>query len=340
MTSPLVSVVVPIYNVQQYLPQCLDSLVNQQYKNLEIICVNDGSTDNSLAILEKYKQRDDRIIIISQPNKGLSATRNTGLKHVTGEFVVFVDSDDWLELDAISLMSQIFKTPEIDFLCFGTQIHTEGNDDTASYYGRTYSKSRIVSTNSHWITKINVSAWSKIYRTEFLKTNDLLFPVGLYYEDIAFYWKCISLARKIALSSHVLYNYRIRKNSIMGNSYVKKKGMAIHHIYELDNVYQFLEKNNFLNSNKDLFQFLIEKYIHAGWKYVHDEDKDIYISETKQYINSWHIEPKRYTLAFDLINNNKINQKKYRTVLSLRKKYYRLLKLLGKKKNSIPFEFR
>ena len=339
MASPLVSVVVPIYNVQQYLPQCLDSLVNQQYKNLEIICVNDGSTDDSLTILEKYKQRDDRIIVISQPNKGLSAARNTGLKQVTGEFVIFVDSDDWLELDAISLMSQIFKTPEIDFLCFGTQIHTESNDEKASYYGRTYPKSRIVSTKSHWITKINVSAWSKIYRAQFLKNNRLLFPEGLYYEDIAFYWNCISFARSIALSDNILYNYRIRSNSIMGKSYVKKRGMAIHHIYELDHIYQFWRINNFLNSNKDLFRFLVEKYVQAGWKYVHDEDKAKYISEVKTYAQYWGIEPKRYTLAFDLIHNNKINQKKYRAILSARKKYYGLLKLLGSQHISIPLEF-
>lgn len=97
--QPLISVIIPVYNVEQYLPQCLDSVIHQTYPNLEIICVNDGSKDSSREILEHYADKDSRIIVIDQENQGLSGARNTGLLQTTGKYVMFVDSDDWIELE-------------------------------------------------------------------------------------------------------------------------------------------------------------------------------------------------------------------------------------------------
>lgn len=95
----LISIIVPVYNVEKYLPQCLDSIIGQTYSNIEIICVNDGSPDNSIDILTDYAHRDSRIKIVSQKNKGLSSARNTGLHYASGDYIMFVDSDDWIELD-------------------------------------------------------------------------------------------------------------------------------------------------------------------------------------------------------------------------------------------------
>ena len=94
----MISIIVPVYNAAPYLPQCLDSLVNQTYRDIEIICVNDGSTDNSLDILKAYAERDSRILVIHQENQGLSDARNKGLKNARGEWVMFVDSDDWIDI--------------------------------------------------------------------------------------------------------------------------------------------------------------------------------------------------------------------------------------------------
>ena len=96
-----VSVIIPVYNVEQYLKECLDSVINQTLKDIEIICINDGSTDGSLKILEKYESLDDRIVVFSQENSGLSATRNKGMQLSSGEYVYFMDSDDYLELNAL-----------------------------------------------------------------------------------------------------------------------------------------------------------------------------------------------------------------------------------------------
>ena len=97
MIYPLVSIVIPVFNVEKYLSECLDSVISQNYDNLEIICVNDGSTDNSYRILERYQKGDQRIVLINQNNLGLAAARNTGLRFANGSFVMFVDSDDWIE---------------------------------------------------------------------------------------------------------------------------------------------------------------------------------------------------------------------------------------------------
>ena len=119
MDNPLISVIVPVYNVEPYLRKCLDSIVNQTYKNLDIILVDDGSTDNSGAICDEYTQKDDRIIVIHQANAGQSAARNAALDTMRGEYVMFVDSDDWLEIEACETSLASIIDHHADIVCFG-----------------------------------------------------------------------------------------------------------------------------------------------------------------------------------------------------------------------------
>lgn len=116
MNESKISIIVPIYNVEMYLEKCLKSLVKQTYSNIEIICVNDGSTDNSKIILESYKNKDSRIISINQSNQGLSAARNKGIKIATGEYIMFVDSDDWIDLDTCELTVQTIEKYDADIV--------------------------------------------------------------------------------------------------------------------------------------------------------------------------------------------------------------------------------
>ena len=126
--KPLLSVVVPVYNAAKFLPHCLDSLCGQTYRNLEIVCVNDGSTDDSLAVLKKYASRDTRIKVIRQENAGVSAARNRGLDAATGELVTFVDADDWLEPNTYETAVQAFCAG-VDMVCFGCVV--DGASDAA-----------------------------------------------------------------------------------------------------------------------------------------------------------------------------------------------------------------
>ena len=319
---PLVSVVVPVYNVEKYLSQCLDSIVSQTYKNLEIICVNDGSTDQSGLILEEYKLRDSRVKVITQQNQGLAAARNTGLRHVTGDLVVFVDSDDWLDNSAVESTYKCFENQDVDFVCFGTMCRYEGNSQK-DRYGHVYSQDEIKDIGGLWMILASPTAWAKVYRAEFLKKNQLLFPTGLYYEDFPFYWSCISYARKVALSPKVLYNYRIRDDSIMGVTKAKKPGMAIHHLYGLQKIHTEWKQNGFLDTNKSLFRYLFEFYVEAGWKYLHDNDRGEFVAEAIKYSQKWSVCPRRFTLAYDLKVGNSISRHKYRWARSLRKIFSR-----------------
>ena len=109
-----VSIIIPVYNVENYLRVCLDSVVNQTYSDLEIICINDGSTDTSLDILNEYAKNDSRILVVSQLNRGLAAARNTGLEYVTGELCYFLDSDDYIERNLIEYAVKIFENFDVD----------------------------------------------------------------------------------------------------------------------------------------------------------------------------------------------------------------------------------
>ena len=117
-----VSIIVPVYNVEKYLRKCLDSLINQTLKDIEIICINDGSTDKSLEILEEYKNRDSRIILLNQENSGQSIARNNGIKKATGEYIGFVDPDDWVENNMIKCLIDEIKSEKVDLVTSGCVI--------------------------------------------------------------------------------------------------------------------------------------------------------------------------------------------------------------------------
>lgn len=124
-SEPLVSVVVPIYNTLEFLPRCLDSILSQTYINMEIILVNDGSTDGSLSVCEKYAAKDDRIQIISQPNQGALAARRDGVRFCRGEFVMFVDSDDWIEPNLLEAMVQAIRRYDCSLVCTNVYVDME-----------------------------------------------------------------------------------------------------------------------------------------------------------------------------------------------------------------------
>lgn len=223
MTSNVkVSVIVPVYNVEKYLKDCLNSVINQTLEDIEIICVNDGSTDNSLAILEDYAKKDSRIKIINQKNKGLSGARNTGMKHVQGEYILFLDSDDWLKEDALSELYWSHLDDNLDMLFFQTVDYYEEDgryelnqfggmtaiDD--SFEGKIFNYKDVASI----IFKIPHSAFNKLYSTSFLQRINASFPEGINYEDLAFFYDVFLKAERVSILKKELLFYRIRENSI------------------------------------------------------------------------------------------------------------------------------
>lgn len=218
------SIIVPIYNVELYLEQCLESLRIQDYSDYEVICVNDGSTDSSRKILTAWETRMPQMRVIDRANGGLSAARNTGLQAATGDYVVFVDSDDWVEASMLSKLAKV--TDGNDMVCFACRRTDNNAHDTLQpeqsggweYYNRHALEHREVAF---------VCVWQRCYRREFLIENGLRFREGILHEDNEFTPRVCLKAEKTKVIPDVLYNYRVRPGSIMTSRGLRSKESLI-----------------------------------------------------------------------------------------------------------------
>ena len=218
-----VSVIIPVYNVEKYLKECLDSVVNQTFEDIEIICVNDGSSDSSLSILEQYACQDDRIIIFSQENKGLGASRNVGLNIAKGKYVLFVDSDDYLELNALKELYDISEEKSLDVLIFKL---INFYDETKESFCETYHEMPYFNNHvkdicfnyediSDFVIDVDVTAYTKFFKKDFI--SDFRFNEHLIFEDNLFTMQYIFKAKRMYFYDSHLYHRRIRENSIITN---------------------------------------------------------------------------------------------------------------------------
>lgn len=213
--SRLISIIVPVYNTAQWLELCLDSICAQTHRNLEILCVNDGSTDNSAEILAEYAVRDSRIKVFTQANAGLSAARNTALEHASGEWVLGVDSDDYLAPDAVEhAVEQIQEG--VDMVCMQLLLVDEADNpipDKSGYY--TLPTESPLTMTPALAGRLNVCFAGKLWSRSFIESHQLHFPYELVYEDTAFFCCAIALLKQVAFCARTGYYYLQRSNSIM-----------------------------------------------------------------------------------------------------------------------------
>jgi glycosyltransferase involved in cell wall biosynthesis len=213
-----ISVIIPIYNVEDYLYECINHIVNQSFKDIEIICINDGSTDKSMDILNQFK--DNRINIITQENKGLGASRNVGIKHAKGKYVYFMDADDYLELTALEELYVLCEKLNTDFIMFKLKNFDDITKEIIEdeYYSMPYLKNRVGDNIFNYndvkdiALDLAVNSPGNFFKREFIK--DLKYPEGLLYEDNVFFTKALFKANKIYFYDKFLYNRRVRKNSL------------------------------------------------------------------------------------------------------------------------------
>ena len=211
------SVIIPVYNVEKYLSECLDSVLNQSFSDWEAICVNDGSSDSSAAILEEFAEKESRLKVISQPNGGLSAARNTGLKTARGDYVLFLDSDDWLEPQALEVLTS--KLDGEDMFCFSGRRYFE---DEGAYHEPDWQENREYPSGMDYYNDnalahrdfAFVCVVLRAYRRSFLLESDLLFKEGIFHEDDLFTPKACFFARRVKVMDECLYDYRVRADSI------------------------------------------------------------------------------------------------------------------------------
>lgn len=314
--------------MEKYLRKCLDSLINQSMKEIEIICVNDGSTDNSKYILEEYADNDERIKIINKEHAGLGAARNTGLEYAKGEYIGFVDSDDWVELEMYEKLYENSKKYDSDIVMCPIQILDDNSNElkydnpyfTLEYFNENFDNCSFNHLKSkEFMFRINVSACNKIYRKKFLQKINAKFLEGLVFEDNPFFYETYLKADRISLIRNFLYYYRIkRKDSIINQS--KKNYLDVVKVHE-NSIRIFKETSNYENYKIELLNYVINSILYR-YNMVENKYKEKFFELIKRFLGKLNIKSE------DLNNLNKNTQ---RIVNNLTKtQYYNEYELLNK----------
>lgn len=282
MNTPTISVIVPIYNVESVLRRCLDSVVNQTYRNLEIILVDDGSTDQCGAICDEYALRDSRIRVLHQEFAGVSAARNAGLDMMTGDYIMWVDSDDWIEREACATVLSIAKEQHADMVCFGfREVFPSGEikiwgTDAAGEVEKTEKIRQLV-----WNSPGN-SVWEKFYAKEVF--DGIRFPKGRIWEDACVVHELVHRAHSIYATDTVLYNYIRRKGSIADSRYTPQSIKDILYVWNIR--LKFLEQHYPAYTDKMLKEILRQMII--GHELLKgDAEYDAFLSDFDEFVRQY-----------------------------------------------------
>ena len=291
MTSPKISVIIPVYNSEKYLCKCLDTITLQTYSNLEIICVNDGSTDGSKDILEEYAQKDNRIIIINQENSGQSVARNKGLEIATGEYISFIDSDDWISLslyqkfvNALNLVNS-----DIDIYMFNAEIHPINQSLTDISEKHIFNLKKWKIKNGNLLYGVdscsnpfdaNMSACNKIYKKSYLNYLNLKFEENLIFEDKVFHFESFLRTQKIYITNDSLYHYRQHSDSTMHT--IKSNVFDVFKIISLIEK-ALIDSNTYEKNKYAFFQFFIRHFIYLLFAST-SPDKAKFYEQAKEFL--------------------------------------------------------
>ena len=242
------SIIIPVYNVEKYIAKCLDSVLSQSYNNFEAIVVNDGTPDNSQQIIDEYAKKDNRIKPVIKENGGLSDARNYGLKYASGDYIIFLDSDDYIEKDLLKEIDKKATKKQPDLIKFRTRMVDENGhilnnieEEPFDDYDNNQACTKLLQDG--WM----VIAWIYAYKREFWEKHNFLYPVGKIHEDIGLTPYILMCASSVCSINYVGHNYVQREGSIMSNKNLEKN-----YKYALDILYHYnviLEQIN--NSNLD-----------------------------------------------------------------------------------------
>lgn len=288
---PKVSVIVPVYNVEQYLAECLDSIISQTLQDIEIICIDDGSTDNSGKILDDYAVRDGRIRVIHQENCGQGIARNRGIKIASGDYIAFVDPDDWVAPEMFDEMYIAALKNNADIVqCDYAEVYQNGHYKNILLKSKQYDKFKI-SPNSCFtyrdilptiLTDIVYMAWSRIYKREMVNKNNILFSEYKRYEDHCWSLEAILCANKIFYIDKVFYKYRIRPSSIVHC----KWGNCIDSLNIIKTIEDIISKYNLEDVLKKNFS---DYKLHVCQAYLNSidlKDRKIFLNKVKAFIDN------------------------------------------------------
>ena len=314
---PKVSLIIPVYNVEDYIEKCLNSVVNQTLKDMEIIIVNDGATDNSKQKIEKYLKKYPKIKYLEKENGGLSDARNYGMPYAKGEYIAFLDSDDYVEQNMYEEMYSIAKKENADMVdCnFVWEYPNKKKEDIGEIY----------TSKKEMIEKGHVVAWNKLIRREILEEAKIKFPVGLRYEDMEFFYKLVPYVNKVSFVKKCLVHYVQRENSIANTQDVRTKEIFT----ILDNVIKYYKEKKLYDEYKEELEYIYVKFLLCSslkrmCKIPEKKERKKALNETWYNINTkfpnWRKNPilkKKSLKNLYIKSNNKLTFKLYCFLLHL-----------------------
>lgn len=286
------SIIVPVYNVEKYIKQCIESVVKQTYKNFELILVNDGSPDNSQKIIDKYVKKDKRIKSFIKENGGQSDARNYGLKHATGDYILFVDSDDSIEKDLLERINDSLKKDKVDIVRFECALYDEEENQISKYNGYDYQNMTTSSCMKELITrKYFDPPWIYCYNLKFWKDNNFKYDKGRVHEDFGLTPYILYKAETISSIDYQGYRYLIRKESTTNSTnYEKIKKTVYDMLYEGKKLNKMLEKESESDKKQAVVNYVNECLMLKG-RELNVEDRKEYIKELRKLKVSKRIYP-------------------------------------------------
>lgn len=294
--NPIISIIVPVYNVEEYLEECITSILHQEFSEFELILVDDGSTDRSGSLCNEYAKKDERIAVIHQKNAGLSEARNTGIQAAKGSFISFLDSDDFIHPAMYQLLYQNVEESDSDISVCDFQYiysHKQAIAESVKNEYKVISNLEAVESIVRDGDRKMITAWCKLYRKNLFE--DLTFPKGRYHEDEYITYRLFYQANTVAVSEAKLYYYRQRNNSITGSCYSLKR----------------LDK---LEALKDCIGFFMEK-----------EEKELEIAARYRYLCNLQIA--YYRVSTDMKQEKQLlkdlkdeHKKQYKEIMSFKNK--------------------
>lgn len=319
----LVSIIVPIYNVEQYLDECVDSIRSQSYKELEIILVDDGSPDRCGKMCEEYAKEDERIVVIHKKNGGLGDARNAGIRQAHGDYLLFVDSDDYLHPEAVEKILYTAEKAKADIAIFDYATVEPENSRSDRFTEKIRENQVLSPEKEKRVLTCSCSSVNKLYRREFWEASGLEFPVGRYYEDLGTIPKLMAIAKRVVYRKEVLYYYRMREGSIMHTTNFKKN--LEDRMQMIDGVLRFYKKQGLLEQYREELEYLmfVNGYFTPSREIILNRGSKKYLNKFREY--AYH--------RFPGINENKyvreIAGKEKILWMLLRKRMYGAMLLLS-----------
>ena len=309
---PKVSVIIPVYNVENYIERCLDSALNQTLQDIEMIVVNDGSTDSSKEKIENYmKKYEGKIKYLEKENGGLSSARNFGMPHATGEYIAFLDSDDYIELNAYEEMYNLAKKENADMVeCdfIWEYPNKQKQDIGVKYLGK-----------KEMLEKARVVAWNKLIKRKIIEEHKIEFPTGLRYEDVEFFYKLVPYLNKVSFVKKCFIHYTQREDSLANTQNIKTREIFT----ILDNVISYYKEKNLYDEYKQELEYTYTRLLLCSslkrmCKIKNKSERNKLLNETWNNLNTKFPNWKKN----EILKNNSFKNLYMRSVNKITYKFY------------------